>query len=274
MKIDIPITLWSGSRLLRGYVLSFESDQIQGTLTDGINLDISKDIIDYVADDTRDVIEKFHVLTFERPFPIWGELGMHQNRNSLVSYYKGQQITKHPIDLWLQHEIIWATKPELIIETGTDHGGSALWYAESISAWDGQVISIDIRNLLNLPKHDNITYWTMSSTCNEAIDLAKDFAKNTRTMVILDSNHSRDHVLKEMELYGPLVTPGCYMLVEDTDLNGHPVFPLHGPGPFEAVEEYLKTHDDFEVDVETECKFLLTMFPNGYLKKRANGKET
>ena len=86
-------------------------------------------------------------------------------------------------------------------------------------------------------------------------------------MVVLDSNHSRDHVLRELEVYGPLVTPGCYLVVEDTNVNGHPVLPDHGPGPMEAVEEFLATTDDFEVDRGRENR-LLSFNPSGYLRRR------
>ncbi len=86
-------------------------------------------------------------------------------------------------------------------------------------------------------------------------------------MVILDSDHSRDHVLRELELYSPLVTPGCYLVVEDTNVNGHPVSPEFGPGPMEAVEAFLETTNDFEVDRSRE-KLLLTFNPSGYLRRR------
>ena len=86
-------------------------------------------------------------------------------------------------------------------------------------------------------------------------------------MVVLDSDHSRDHVLQELELYAPLVTPGCYLVVEDTNVNGHPVSPGFGPGPMEAVTEFLGTTDDFEVDRGRE-KLMLTFNPSGYLRRR------
>ena len=86
-------------------------------------------------------------------------------------------------------------------------------------------------------------------------------------MVVLDSDHSREHVLRELELYAPLVTPGCYLVVEDTNVNGHPVSPGFGPGPMEAVGDYLRTTDDFEVDRGRE-KFMLTFNPSGYLRRR------
>jgi len=85
-------------------------------------------------------------------------------------------------------------------------------------------------------------------------------------LVLLDSDHSRDHVLKELQSYAPLVTPGSYVVVEDTNLDGHPVFPEFGPGPMEAVAEFLGSDSHFEVD-RTREKFLMTFNPGGFLKR-------
>ena len=85
-------------------------------------------------------------------------------------------------------------------------------------------------------------------------------------LVVLDSDHSRDHVLAEPRAYAPLVTPGSYLVVEDTNINGHPVYEAFGPGPMEAVQDFLKERDDFEADRSRE-KFLLTFNPRGWLRK-------
>ena len=90
--------------------------------------------------------------------------------------------------------------------------------------------------------------------------------KQHKVMVILDSDHSEKHVARELEIYSQLVSPGCYLIVEDTNVNGHPVFPNHGPGPMEAVEKFLQARQDFTVDRDME-KFYLTFNPKGYLKK-------
>jgi cephalosporin hydroxylase len=89
-----------------------------------------------------------------------------------------------------------------------------------------------------------------------------------RVLVILDSDHARGHVLEELRSYGSFVSPDSYVVVEDTNVNGHPVFPEHGPGPMEAVEEFLAETDEFEIDLARE-KFFLTFSPRGFLKKRA-----
>jgi len=86
-------------------------------------------------------------------------------------------------------------------------------------------------------------------------------------MVILDSDHSKGHVLSELKIYSKFVTKGSYIIVEDTNINNHPVFPDFGPGPMEAVEEFLKENKDFSVDRSRE-KFYLTFNPKGFLQKR------
>ena len=86
-------------------------------------------------------------------------------------------------------------------------------------------------------------------------------------MVVLDSDHSAAHVKAELDLYSPLVTSGCYLIVEDTNVNGHPVYPLHGPGPMEALDQFLPAHPEFEVDASRE-KYMLTFNPRGYLRRR------
>jgi cephalosporin hydroxylase len=87
-------------------------------------------------------------------------------------------------------------------------------------------------------------------------------------LVILDSDHSRDHVLDELRIYSRWVTPGSYLIVEDTNVNDHPALPEHGPGPMEALEEFLAETDEFEIDAPRE-KFFLTFNPRGFLRKRA-----
>jgi cephalosporin hydroxylase len=92
-------------------------------------------------------------------------------------------------------------------------------------------------------------------------------AEGKPTMVVLDSDHSAAHVLAELRAYAPLVTPGCYLIVEDGNVNGHPVEPSFGPGPWEATKQFLAESNVFDVDRERE-KYLLTFNPTGYLRRR------
>jgi cephalosporin hydroxylase len=133
----------------------------------------------------------------------------------------------------------------------------------------GRVITVDLEPQPNLPTHPRITYVSgLSSTAPEAISKVKaSIGDGAVVMVILDSDHSRNHVLDELRIYGPMVTPGQYLIVEDTNVNGHPVLPEFGPGPMEALDAYLKESDLFEIDSNRE-KFYMTFNPRGYLKRR------
>ncbi len=178
----------------------------------------------------------------------------------------GTPVLKCPFDLWIYQELITRVRPDVIVETGTHKGGSALYLASICDLLDhGRVITVDIREKSGRPEHPRITYLTGSSTAPEIVSRIKEEATGT-IMVILDSYHSRDHVLEELEAYGPLVASGSYVIVEDTNMNGHPSHPKFGPGPWEAVEDFLGSHPEFRVDVDCE-KFFLTMNPRGYLQR-------
>jgi cephalosporin hydroxylase len=185
----------------------------------------------------------------------------------------GHRALKCPLDLWIYQELIADLKPALIIETGTYAGGSAMFMAsicDMVGA--GEIVSIDIGAAAR-PEHPRVRYITGSS-----IDLgivgelavqaaqAKDAGRNV--MVILDSDHSRDHVRMEMTLYAPMVTMGSYLIVEDTNVNGRPVAVGFGAGPGEAVDEFMSVRSDFIRDAAQE-KFMMTFNPGGYLKRVA-----
>ncbi len=170
--------------------------------------------------------------------------------------------------MWVYQDILYETKPDLIIETGTYFGGSALYLAHVCDALGrGKIVTIDIAPKEKLPNHPRITYLTGSSVNAETIEKVHTYAKDAaRVMVILDSDHHKDHVLSEMRAYASFVTPGCYMIVEDTNLNGHPVVPEMGPGPMEATREFLKDRSDFVIDTSRE-KYFLSQNPSGYLRR-------
>jgi cephalosporin hydroxylase len=180
--------------------------------------------------------------------------------------YRGHTIWKCVTDLWVYQEIIWDTKPDLIIECGTAYGGSALYMADVMSKYSdsARVVSIDITER-PLPEHPLVRY-RVGSSLNPAIvaDAARWASGQQRVMVVLDSDHSKAHVLRELYCYAELVTPGCYLIVEDTNVNGHPVFPEHGPGPAEALNEWLPRHPEFQPDRSCE-RFGMTFNPGGYL---------
>ncbi len=182
--------------------------------------------------------------------------------------FLGVGLQKCVADLWVYQEIISERTPDLIIECGTAAGGSALYLASICDlVHNGRVISIDIEGRSNLPKHDKITYLTGSSTSEEILrTVGNSLTENDRVMVILDSDHTRNHVLNELRAYGPLVTKNDYLIVEDTNINGHPVRSDFGPGPMEAVHDFLQECQDFIVDHREE-QLLVTFNPRGYLKR-------
>ncbi|MCY8939154.1 CmcI family methyltransferase [Peribacillus frigoritolerans] len=203
-----------------------------------------------------DIIEEFHKYYY----------------NSLVwahdTKWLGTPIAKLPLDLFLYQEMIYEIKPDVIIESGTFSGGSALFFASMLDLVNnGKVMSIDISPQPNLPVHPRITYLNASSTAKKTLETVTNFINpGDKVMVNLDSDHTKDHVLNELKLYSQLVTVGSYLIVEDTNINGNPVYPDFGPGPMEAVDEFLQDNDQFIID-EDKHKFLLSFHPRGFLKK-------
>lgn len=194
----------------------------------------------------------------------------------------GRPIIQFPQDIVALQEIIWRVKPDLVIETGIAHGGSLIFSASMLEliGGDSKVIGIDIdirehnrREIERHPMFKRITMIQGSSTDISVAEKVRAFADGKRNvLVILDSNHTHEHVLREMELYSPLVGKGSYLLVFDTVIEGMPAdfFPDRpwgkGNNPMTAVQEFLKKSDRFEIDREIENKLLITVAPGGYLK--------
>ena len=186
----------------------------------------------------------------------------------------GAKALKCPLDLWAYQEIMAEVMPDLVVECGTRYGGSSLFLATICELLgQGEVVSIDYDASPPRPSHRRLTYIHGSSTDPETLAKVEDkrkYRKDCRTLVILDSDHSKAHVLKEMEMYAPIVSVGSYLIVEDTNLHGHPVLPEFGPGPMEAAAEFMSKTKDFVVDRSRE-KFFLTFNPGGYLKRISKG---
>jgi cephalosporin hydroxylase len=196
--------------------------------------------------------------------------------NSLIwrtTKWLGVPSDQAPTDNWSMQELITEIQPDYIIETGTLYGGTTLFYAEVLSYVNpqGKVITVDIDP--KVEQASKMPIWKQrvemivgSSVDPKVTDHVAQEVLGKKVLVTLDSLHTRDHVLKEMEIYSKLVTPGSYLVVQDTNINGNPVYPDFGPGPHEAVQEFLRTHDNFVVDRSRE-KFLLTFYPGGWLKR-------
>ena len=179
----------------------------------------------------------------------------------------GAQALKNPLDLWVYQEIMAETRPELVVETGTYRGGSAFFLASICDLLGaGEVLSLDIEPVRDdYPKHARITYvGGRSSTDPEVVAEVRARAEGKRTLVILDSDHSRAHVEAELAEYAPLVPVGGYVIVEDSNIGQIREDLL--PGPLEAIEAFLGRTDAFEIDRSRE-KFLITFNPSGYLRR-------
>jgi cephalosporin hydroxylase len=204
---------------------------------------------------------------------------------SQYSYFfswMGRPIIQFPQDIIAMQEIIWDVKPDVIIETGVAHGGSAVFYASMLELLgnDGQVIAVDIdirehnrKAIEEHPMFKRITLLEGSSTDSDIIQqIRKRITGKNSVMVTLDSNHTHEHVLRELELYSPFVTIGSYLVVYDTaieDLDDQFFSDRpwgHGNNPKTAVYEFLKTNDRFEIDKSIHEKLLITVAPDGYLR--------
>ena len=179
----------------------------------------------------------------------------------------GAQALKNPLDLWVYQEILFETRPGLIVETGTYRGGSAFFFASMCDLLGaGEVVSIDIEPMRDdYPQHDRITYLAgRSSTDSGVLDEVRARAESRPLLVVLDSDHSQSHVEAELAAYSPLVPVGCYVIVEDSNIGQ--IRKDLMPGPLQAIKMFLAGNDEFEIDRERE-KFLITFNPSGYLRR-------
>jgi cephalosporin hydroxylase len=188
--------------------------------------------------------------------------------------YRGVRTLKNPLDMWNYQEIIAEHGIEWVLETGTRHGGSALFFADLLEARRaaGLVVSVDIDHTsLQITAHPRIRLLKGDSASPEIQEAVKAVLPKQRApmFVILDSDHSKAHVLRELAAYVPLMQRGDYLVVEDTCVNGHPVRPEFGPGPMEAIEEFVaKNPDVLAADGSRESKFGCTFAPRGYYLKK------
>jgi cephalosporin hydroxylase len=196
--------------------------------------------------------------------------------------WMGRPIIQFPQDIMAMQEIIWEVKPELIVETGIAHGGSLIFHASmlEIIGGNGQVLGIDIdirqHNRAEIEKHPMFRRIKMiegSSIDEHVVNEVYDFASGKApVLLVLDSNHTHEHVLKELALYSPLVTKGSYLVVFDTVIEDMPDEFFgdrpwgRGNNPKTAVKDFLKINDRFVVVKDIEEKLLITVAPDGYLK--------
>lgn len=198
----------------------------------------------------------------------------------------GRPIIQFPQDMAAIQELIWKVRPDVIIETGVAHGGSLILSASMLELLGGNgfVVGVDIdirsHNRAEIEKHPlsrRIKLVQGSSIAEETVKEVRALvADRQRALVILDSNHTHEHVLEELRLFSPFVKSGSYLLVFDTLIEDMPADLIHdrpwGPGnnPKTAVWEFLKSNPRFEIDKDIEAKLLITVAPDGYLKCTAD----
>ena len=214
--------------------------------------------------------------------------------------WMGRPIIQYPQDMWAMQDLVWRVRPDLIIETGIAHGGSLVLSASLLAMLDmcdaieagttldprqsqRKVLGIDIdirtHNRAAIEAHPMASRIAMiqgSAVASEVVEQVHAFAKGyQRVMVCLDSMHTHDHVLTELEAYAPLVTPGSYCVVFDTFVEDMPpqFFADRpwdvGNNPKTAVRQWLAGHSEFEVDTEMEQRLQVTVAPSGFLRRIA-----
>jgi cephalosporin hydroxylase len=204
------------------------------------------------------VVDAFHKLYYDQRI---------DRRSTVYLNWFGWRLVKCPFDAWTYQEIIVETRPQLIVECGTRFGGGAIFMATILDLLgEGEVLSIDTDTKPTRPSHPRITYVAGSSVDPAILARVHAAAAGKRTMVVLDSDHSAAHVAKELAVYPDVVTRGCYLIVDDTNIGGNPVWQDEDPGPMKAIDEWLPTQDRFEIDPSRE-RFMLSLNPRGFLRR-------
>lgn len=197
--------------------------------------------------------------------------------------WMGRPIIQYPQDILALQEIIWKVKPDLIIETGIAHGGSIIFSASMLEmlGGEGEVLAIDIdireHNRVEIEKHPMFKRITMleGSSIDESIaNQVYEFTKDKKNILVcLDSSHTHEHVLQELNLYSKLVTVDSYLIVFDTFVEDMPKGFFEnrpwdvGNSPKTAVKEFLEKNNEFQIDNQVENKLLITVAPSGFLKR-------
>ena len=218
----------------------------------------------------QSTIDRFHNLFYKNPNTI------ERNR------WMGIPTIQNPNDVWITQEILFEVKPDFVVEAGAYMGGSAAMWAMMLREANpsGRVITIDIKDMTSEARKlpifkERVDFMLGSSTSPEIVEEVKRRVAGHPVVVILDSDHRKAHVLNELKAYADIVQKGGYIIVQDSNINGHPVVLnsrdwagsyVNQPGPMEALTEFLVADKRFRIDLGRQ-RLMLTMNPNGYLRR-------
>ena len=244
------------------------------------NLDVSPAASQRLAEATRENYERVRQL---RNTPVTKEqdqqlmLLYHQTPIWRSFWFHSILCEKNPLDMWVMQDLIRRIRPEFIVETGTYRGGSALFWANALNGAGlagSKVLTVDIADLTQEASCDPlwsryVEFYRGSSTDASIVASIAAKVRGRRTLITLDSDHSAQHVLRELRLYSPLVSQGSYIVVEDTGMDGVPAYPSSFPGPLAAVTLFLKEGGGKEFLQDPSCEQMgITFNPGGWLRRR------
>lgn len=238
--------------------------------------------LDYREEKKRRIDSFATDVEFRKASENWRIMALERKYMNSFSWL-GRPLIQLPTDVLAMQDIIWNVRPELIIETGVAHGGSLMVSASVLELLGrGDVVGIDIeirehnrQAITNHPLSRRITLIEGSSVDKSVVDQVKKYATGkSPVLVFLDSNHTHEHVLAELDAYGPLVTKDSYIVVFDTFVEDLPESHIwadrpwgKGNNPRTAVWEWLKRNDSFDIDRSIEDRLLITSAPDGFLRR-------
>ncbi len=198
----------------------------------------------------------------------------HKNVVFKQCFWMGVKTLKNPLDTWVYQEIIFETRPDVLIEIGSAAGGSTLYFAHLFDIMGhGKVVSIDIDRSTYSVKHDRVVEVTGDSSSDEVVAKVAEICEGKKCMILHDGGHRKEQVLADLACYERFVGTGCYIVVEDSVIDlfkpGDGVGQFY-EGPLKAAEEFVAAHNDFVVDQERE-RYILTFSTQGFLKRVGQG---
>lgn len=238
-----------------------------------------------------EINERLQANIKDQPLQIAAQAFMNASVKAQYSYnfsWMGRPIIQYPQDILAMQQLIWQVQPDLIIETGIAHGGSLIFSASMLELnaacggpKDAEVMAVDIdiraHNRAAIEAHPMSRRITMIQGSSVAPEIVEQVRAKTlgrqRVMISLDSNHTHAHVLAELQAYAPMTSVGSYCVVFDTVIEDQPAqaYPDRpwGPGdnPKTAVWAYLKEHPEFQIDRQIDHKLMISVAPDGYLKR-------